>query len=141
MAGTAILAAALVAGGSAEAAFAPGEYRGQTKAERPLSFAASKAKRKVTSFTIRVRYSCTDADTFWTTEDGFPAIRIRRGRFAGTFQTRDASYTATIRGAFDGRAAKGSYKAERRYDRNGNLDPRGRVICSVTRTAWTAKRR
>lgn len=136
-----MLATALVAGGAAEAAFAPGAYRGKTKAERPLSFAASKEKRKVTSFTIRVRYRCTDADAFLATEDGFPAIRIRRGRFSGTFQTRDASYRATIRGAFDGPTAKGFYAAERRYDRNGNLDPRGRVTCSVTRTAWTAKRR
>ena len=141
MAGIAMLAAALVAGGSAEAAFVPGAYRGETKWERPLSFAASKEKRKVTSFKIRVRYRCTDADAFWATEDGFPAIRIRRGRFSGTFQTRDGSYTATIRGTFDGRAAEGSYMAERRYDRNGNLDPRGRVTCSVAKTAWTARRR
>ena len=136
-----MLAAALMGGGYAEAAFAPGAYRGETRSERPLSFAASKEKRSVTGFKIRVRYRCTDADSFWTTEDGFPAIRISRGRFTGKFQTRDESYSATIRGSFDGRAATGFYTAERHYDRDGNLDPRGRVTCSVTKTAWTAKRR
>lgn len=130
-----------VLGPSAHAGFSEGTYRGQTRWEKPLSFAASKEKRRVTGFRVRVRYRCTDSDTFWTTEDGFPPIRIRRGRFSARFQTSDGSYTATIRGTFDGRTAEGSYEAERRYDRDGNLDPRGNVTCDVTKTAWTAAKR
>ena len=136
---TLTVGALLVVGGSAWAAFSTGTYRGETERERPVSFKA--ANRAVTGFKIRVRYGCTDLDSFWTTEDGFPAMRIRRGSFAGRFQTRDGAYTATIRGELSRRTAKGSYVAERTYDRDGNLDPRGRVGCRVTKTSWTARKR
>jgi hypothetical protein len=133
------LGGTLAAAGAVQARFSEGVYRGVTEREKPVSFRAS--DRQVRGFKIRVRYGCTDFDRFWTTEDGFPAIRIGRGRFEGRFRTSDGTYEATIRGTLEGRRAKGSYVAERTYDRDGNLDPRGRVTCSVTKTAWTAKRR
>lgn len=133
--------ALLFGGASALAGFAGGGYRGETELERPVSFRASKEKRRVLEFEIRVRYSCSDSARFWTTEDGFPGIRIRRARFGGTYRTSDGSYEATIRGALDGRRARGSYVAQRRYDRDGNLDPRGRVTCAVAKTSWSAKLR
>ena len=135
----AAVGAAVVAVGAAQARFSEGVYTGVTEREKPVSFKVS--DRRVRGFKIRVRYGCTDFDRFWTTEDGFPAIRIRRGRFTGRFQTSDGTYEATIRGTLDGRRATGSYVAERTYDAEGNLDPRGRVTCNVTKTAWTANRR
>ena len=135
----AAVGAVLVAAGAAQARFSEGAYRGVTERDKPVSFKVS--DRSVRGFKIRVRYGCTDFDRFWTTEDGFPAIRIRHGRFTGRFRTSDGTYEATIRGTFDGRRAKGSYVAERTYDADGNLDPRGRVTCNVTETDWAAKRR
>jgi hypothetical protein len=133
------LGALLVAGGAAHADFSSGTYKGVTRWKKPVSLAVS--QRAVKDFRIRVHYRCTDADEFWTTEKGFPAMKVRDGRFTGRFGTADGAYNVTVKGALERRAAKGSYRAERHYDADGNLDADGRVTCRVTKTAWGAKKR
>jgi hypothetical protein len=120
-------------------AFKAGEYKGQTQRDRPITFSASKAE--VTRFKIKVQYGCTDFDMFWTREKGFPAIEIGdEGKFSGRFTNSDDSYSSTVRGTLTGKTAKGSFSAERTYDAQGNLDPNGKVTCTVQKTKWTAKK-
>jgi hypothetical protein len=135
-----ILTLAAVVGVVATAyAFKAGDYKGQTQWDKPITFSASKAE--VTRFKIKVRYGCTDFDMFWTREKGFPAIEIGEdGKFSGRFTNDDGSYKSTVKGTLTGKAAKGSFSAERTYDAHGNLDPKGNVTCIVHKTKWTAKK-
>ena len=132
---TMVLGAAAVA----DAAFRAGSYKGQTKSDKPMSFTASKTE--VTGFKIRVRYRCTDGDRFHTTEKGFPAIDIDDdGRFSGRFTNSDGSFRARVRGTLTGKTARGSYLAERSYNRQGELDPSGNITCDVPKLRWTAEK-
>lgn len=125
--------------GVADAAFRAGTYTGKTQRDKPLSFTAT--KKQVSEFKIRVQYGCTDFDTFWVTEKGFPAMDINdEDKFSGRFTNANGSYSAKIRGTLTGKTAKGSFLAERTYNRQGNLDPQGSITCSVHKTTWTAKK-
>jgi hypothetical protein len=120
-------------------AFKPGDYKGQTQWDKPITFTASKAE--VTRFKIKVQYGCTDFDSFWTRENGFPALEIGEdGEFSGRFRNADGSYTSRIKGTLTGKNAQGNFSAERTYDAQGNLDPSGKVTCMVHKTKWTAKK-
>ena len=131
--------ATLLGVGASAYAFKAGDYKGRTQRDRPISFTATKAK--VTLFKVKVRYRCTDFDTFLTREKGFPAIEIGEdGTFLGRFKNADRSYTSKIKGTLTGKTAKGSFSAERTYDRQGNLDPDGKVTCMVHKTTWTARK-
>ena len=135
---TLTLVALLVAVASAHA-FKAGDYEGDTQWDRPLSFAASKTK--VTAFRIKVQYGCTDFDSFWIREKGFPAIKVgEEGRFVGRFTNADRSYTSRVKGTLTGRTATGNFLAERTYNAQGELDPDGKITCYVHKTKWTAKK-
>jgi hypothetical protein len=136
-----ILAVAAVLGAIATAqAFKAGSYAGATQSERAVSFSASKTE--VTAFKIKVQYACTDFDTFWTREKGFPALKVgEEGRFAARFTNADGSFTSKVKGMLTGRTARGSFLAERTYNGRGKLDPDGRVSCYVHKTKWTAERK
>jgi hypothetical protein len=124
---------------AADARFRAGTYKGETKRDKPVSFTAT--KREVSAFKIKVRYGCTDFDTFWTSEKGFPIIKIGdEGKFSGRFTNADGSYKSKIKGTLTGRTAKGSFIAERTYDAQGNLDPQGDVTCYAHKTTWSAEK-
>lgn len=135
-----VLAMAALLGAVATAeAFKAGSYEGTTQWKKPVSFTASKAR--VTGFKIKVQYGCTDLDTFWTRDKRFPAITIGEdGSFASGFRTKDGSYKAKIRGTLTGKTAKGTYVAERTYNPQGELDPKGSITCHVQKTKWTAEK-
>ena len=136
---TTLTLAALVGVVATAYAFKAGDYEGKTQRGRPITFTASKAE--VTRFKIKVKYSCTDFDTFWTREKGFPAIDIGDdGKFVGRFTNANDSYSSKVKGTLTGKTAEGSFSAERTYDRQGNLDPSGKVTCTVQQTKWTAKK-
>lgn len=132
---TAVLGVAAVA----DAAFKAGSYRGTTEWDRPMSFTASKTE--VSGFKIRARYGCTDFDRFYTTEKGFPAMDIdEEGKFSGRFTNSDGSFRARVRGTLTGKTARGSYLAERTYNRQGQLDPDGNITCEVHKMGWKAEK-
>jgi hypothetical protein len=132
---TAVLGTAAIA----DAAFKAGTYKGKTQWDKPMSFTASKTE--VTGFKIRAQYGCTDFDQFYTTEKGFPAIKINdEGKFVLRFTNSDGSYTGKIKGTLTGKTAKGWYEAERTYNRNDELDPNGNITCIVHRTTWKAEK-
>jgi hypothetical protein len=135
-----ILALAAVVGTVATAqAFKAGDYTGETEWEKPVSFTASKSR--VTAFKIKVRYGCTDFDTFWTREKGFPDLEIGEdGKFSARFTNTGGSYTSKLKGTLTGKTAKGNFSAERTYNPEGTLDPNGKVTCYVHKTKWTAAR-
>ena len=132
---------ALVLGiGVAQASFSAGAYKGKTQWKKPVSFTASKTE--VTKFKIRVQYGCTDGDAFWTTESGFPAMKIKSSdKFGGKFANSDGSIQITIKGKLTGKTAKGSYFGERTYNSSGELDPDGNITCYRTKETWKAKKR
>lgn len=133
------LSALVVAVGVAQASFSAGVYRGKTQWKKPVSFTASKTE--VTKFKIRVQYGCTDGDTFWTTEKGFPAMTINSAdKFSGKFVNGDQSIEVTIKGKLTGSTAKGSYYSERTYNSRDELDPNGNVTCYRTNMSWKAKK-
>jgi hypothetical protein len=136
-----ILTLAAVLGTVAVAqAFKAGSYTGETQREKPVRFTASKSE--VTKFRIKVQYGCTDFDTFWTREKGFPAVKIGDdGRFSARFTNAEGSYTSKFKGTLTGRRAKGNFSAKRTYNADGELDPKGNVTCYVRKTKWTAKNR
>ena len=105
-----------------------------------MRFTASKSE--VTAFKIKVQYSCTDFDKFWTREKGFPAVEIGEdGKFSARFTNSNGSYTSKLKGTLTGKTAKGNFSAKRTYNADGKLDPDGNVTCYVRKTKWTAKKR
>jgi hypothetical protein len=136
-----ILTLAAVFGAVASAqAFKTGSYRGETASEKPVRFTASRSE--VTAFKIKVQYSCTDFDRFWTREKGFPAVEIGEdGKFSSRFTNSNGSYTSKLKGTLTGKTAKGSFSAKRTYNADGKLDPDGSVACFVRKTKWTAQKK
>jgi hypothetical protein len=120
-------------------AFKAGDYKGDTQSERRVSFTVSKSE--VAAFKIKVRYGCTDFDSFWTREKGFPSVKVGDdGKFSARFTNSDGSYTSKLKGTLTGRTAKGNFSAKRTYNAEGELDPKGKVTCYVRKTKWTAKK-
>src|SRR5687768_11892573 len=112
----AVLALSVLAIGAtvAHANFRAGEYKGKMQWGKPMSFTASKTA--VTKFKVRVQYGCTDGDTFWITEKGFPAMTINDAdKFSGNFANADGSIQIKIKGTLEGKKARGSYIGERTY--------------------------
>jgi hypothetical protein len=131
--------ALLGAVGTADAGFKAGTYKGTTKWDKPMSFTATKSE--VSAFKIKVRYGCTDFDTFTIREKGFPAIAIDdEGKFGARFTNEDGSYTAKIKGTLSGKTAKGSFLAKRTYNGRDELDPNGSITCEVPKMSWSAKK-
>jgi hypothetical protein len=110
-------------GGSALAAFKPGDYRGPTKQQdKSILFKAS--KKKVSGLYVTFSAKCSDGTTLTTSDSGLKG-RIRRG---GKFTAKHLGLV--VKGRLKGTKAKGTLHFK--STANGKT-------CDTGRVGWSAE--
>ena len=138
----AIVALVLVAvsAGSAWASYVSGTYAGRTTGQRlAVSFKATQSR--LSRLSIKVKFTCSDGDSFTTVLKDFAAQNIVDGRYDATYQGSSKASTYRHRGTIVTRTATGSFRGTRRYNENDELDPNGTIVCRTGTVRYSIKKK
>jgi opacity protein-like surface antigen len=136
----ATLAIALLGAGVAQAAFESGTYAGKTTGQRlAVSFKATQSK--LSKLSIKVKFTCSDGDSFSTVLKDFASQNIAKGRYDASYQGTSKASSYRHKGTITTRTATGSLSGSRRYNENDELDPNGTVICRTGTVRYSIKKK
>jgi hypothetical protein len=129
----------LIASVTYAAASAGGSYSGRTSQRRAISFQISRGA--VRRLRYRINDRCPGGKRLVVRAWGFPALKIARHRFGGTFVAKPpASAKAIITGTVFGSTVKGTLSDRTRNRRTHRLCT-GRATFSLSRHTATRPRR
>jgi hypothetical protein len=136
----AALAIVLLGAGVARAAFESGTYAGKTTGQRlAISFKATQSK--LSRLSIKVKFTCSDGDSFSTLLKDFASQNIVNGRYDATFEGTSKASSYRHKGRIATRTATGSLSGSRRYNESDELDPNGTIICRTGTIRYSIKKK
>jgi hypothetical protein len=120
--------------------YTSGTYTGKTKVQKlAVSFKATQTR--LSKLSIRVKFTCTDGDSFTTTLKDFGAQNIVAGRYDATFEGTTHASSYRHKGKITNSTAAGFLTGTRRYNANNDLDPNGAITCRTGTVRYSIKRK
>jgi hypothetical protein len=124
----------------AEAAVAPGTYRGTTTRGEGVGFNVSRSQMLTSVSFTNILLACTDGDRFRATQRLPVTARISRtGRFS--VQATGAGSGGRAGGRIRSLRASGTLRIFARFDPQNQPDPNGSVLCDSGTLRWRATKR
>jgi hypothetical protein len=137
---TLALVAAVAVPAIALADYKSGTYAGKTKVQKlAVSFKATQSR--LSKLSIRVKFTCTDGDSFSTTLQDFGAQNIVAGRYDASFQGTSGASSYRHRGSITNTTATGSLTGTRKYNESNDLDPNGAITCRTGTVRYSIKKK
>jgi hypothetical protein len=134
------LALALLGAGAASAAFESGTYSGKTKVQKlAISFKATQSK--LSKLSIKVKFTCSDGDSFTATLKDFASQNIVDGRYDASYEGTSGASLYRHKGKITTRTATGTLTGTRRFNEQNKLDPAGSIRCRTGTIRYSIKKK
>jgi hypothetical protein len=136
---------ALVPATAAWAKYDSGTYAGKTKVQKlTIHFRATQSR--LSKLSIRVKFTCSDGDSFFKTLADWDPQNIASGRYDASFEGTSHASIYRHRGRIVNRTATGTFTGTQHYNADNQLDPKGAIVCRTgllrySITKFVAKRR
>ena len=146
----AVIVLALAVPAYAAVTYQSGRYEGHTSQKnsegkhRKISFHANFDAGELTNIKFVSTGTCTDGGTSHGTQGDKDhklfANPDPNGDFHFTTYSKNKATKLTMRGHIEGRKASGTFRVTSHFDKQGNSDPNGKVVCTSGKVTWSAKK-